>query len=130
MRTCLPWEEVRAVLPPFAIGEHLWSQAFMNGKVHWIGYKRNRASSCSYRTSICCFVLLFDMGNDVFSKLQLPESLVYVVPLNLMVALMGESLSVLLYDEYLRSKVCTIWIMKEYGVVESWSKLCTIDLGG
>ncbi|KAM7503215.1 hypothetical protein LguiB_002119 [Lonicera macranthoides] len=126
----LPWEEVRGVLPPFGIGEHLWSRAFMNGKVHWIGYKQNCSSSCSYRASICCFVLLFDMGNDVFSELQLPESLVYVVPLNLTVALMGESLSVLQCDEYLHSRVCTVWIMKEYGIVESWSKLCTIDLGG
>ncbi|KAM7497892.1 hypothetical protein LguiA_022306 [Lonicera macranthoides] len=126
----LPWEEVRGVLPPFGIGEHLWSRAFMNGKAYWIGYKQNRSSSCSYRMSICCFVLLFDMGNNVFSDLQLPETLVEVFPLKLVVALVGKSLSVLQYDEYLGSKVCTVWIMKEYGVVESWHKLCTIDLGG
>ncbi|XP_065632121.1 uncharacterized protein LOC136061359 [Quercus suber] len=44
-------------------------------------------------------------------------------------SVIGGSLSLLFYDDwFLRSNCCAIWVMKEYGVVDSWTKLFTIDL--
>ncbi|KAM7497893.1 hypothetical protein LguiA_022307 [Lonicera macranthoides] len=110
-------------LGPFGIGEHFWSQVFMNGKVRWVAYRRIRSSS------VCCFVLLFDMKNEMFSEMELPESLVQEFPLNILVALSGESLSVLQYDKCLKNNTYTAWVMTQYASVGSWSKLSSIDLG-
>ncbi|KAM7503209.1 hypothetical protein LguiB_002113 [Lonicera macranthoides] len=118
----LCWDQVRGGLPTFGVGEHFWTQVYMKGKVHWVGYRRIRPSS------VCCFILLFDMEREVFSEMELPESLVRGYPLSISVALLGESLSVLQYDKCVHSKGCTIWIMKEYGSVGSWSKLYSINL--
>ena len=38
------------------------------------------------------------------------------------------SLSVVCYEPLHRS--CSIWVMKKYGVVKTWSKLFTVDLCG
>ncbi|KAM7503210.1 hypothetical protein LguiB_002114 [Lonicera macranthoides] len=120
----LSWDQVRGGLPPFLfIGEYSETQVFMNGKVHWIGYRRIHPSD------VCCFVLLFDMKREVFSDMELPESLVHKTPLSMSVALLGESFSVMEWNMCVQLKGCTIWIMKEYGSVWSCSKLYSVDLG-
>ncbi|KAM7497889.1 hypothetical protein LguiA_022303 [Lonicera macranthoides] len=121
----LSWDQIRGGLPPFlCMGEYFRTQVFMNGQVHWIGYRRIRPSG------VCCFLLLFDMRREVFSEMELPESLVHETPLSISVALLGESLSVMECNICVQLKGCTIWIMKEYGSVWSWSKLYSIiDLG-
>ncbi|KAL7255923.1 hypothetical protein ACSBR1_009954 [Camellia fascicularis] len=48
----------------------------------------------------------------------------------MLTAIVGESLSVLQYDSSIYRKSCTVWVMKEYGVVGCWSKQYTIDLDG
>ncbi|KAG5544934.1 hypothetical protein RHGRI_017407 [Rhododendron griersonianum] len=60
----------------------------------------------------------------------MPGSLVHEFPSNMMVSVMDECLSVLVYDKRAYSKQCTVWVMKEYGVAESWSKQYEIDLDG
>lgn len=103
---------------------YFWSQAYLNGKVHWVSYKLIDLVTRG------CFVLLFDLGNEVFGEIELPLSLVHQFPRNMLTAIVGESLSVLQYDSQIYSKSCTVWVMKEYGVVGSWSKQYTIDLDG
>lgn len=103
---------------------YFWSQAYLNGKVHWVSYKLIDPVTRG------CFVLLFDLGNEVFGEIELPLSLVHQFPGDMLTAIVGESLSVLQYDSQIYSKSCTVWVMKEYGVVGSWSKQYTIDLDG
>ena len=43
----------------------------------------------------------------------------------------GGSLSLLCHDTLLNTmKCCSIWVMKEYGVVDSWTKQFTVNLDG
>ncbi|KAI8551283.1 hypothetical protein RHMOL_Rhmol06G0173400 [Rhododendron molle] len=96
----------------------------VNGNVHWVGYKRVSPVTRG------CFVVVFDLGGEVFGEVELPGSLVHEFPSNMMVSVMDECLSVLVYDKRAYSKQCTVWVMKEYGVAESWSKQYEIDLDG
>ena len=34
------WRDFKGFVPEFAINEYFWSQAYKNGKVHWVAYKR------------------------------------------------------------------------------------------
>ncbi|CAL5406765.1 unnamed protein product [Camellia sinensis] len=118
------WRDFDGVVPRFGLVNYFWSQAYLNGKVHWVSYKlidpvtRGR------------FVLFFYLGNEVFREIELPLSLVHQFPRNMLTAIVGESLSALQYDSLIYSKSCTLWVMKKYGVVGSWSKQYTIDLDG
>lgn len=118
------WRDFEGFVPEFGITEYFWSQVCVNGNVHWVGYKRVSLVTRG------CFVVVFDLGGEVFGEMELPGSLVHEFPSNMMVSVMDECLSVLVYDKRAFSKQCTVWVMKEYGVAESWSKQYEIDLDG
>ncbi|KAK9285632.1 hypothetical protein L1049_024829 [Liquidambar formosana] len=61
-----------------------------------------------------------------FGEMMLPTSLVHVFGVS--IAVYGESLVLLHYDVHLFDCCCCIWMMKEYGVVESWTKQFRIDI--
>nr|XP_009617142.1 F-box/kelch-repeat protein At3g06240-like [Nicotiana tomentosiformis] len=73
-------------------------------------------------------ILAFDLSDEIFVELQLPECLVIGLPMNLNTAEFGESLAIYHYDKCAWTWICSIWVMKEYGVVESWSKEYNIVL--
>ncbi|KAI7979849.1 F-box/kelch-repeat protein [Camellia lanceoleosa] len=106
------WRDFDGVVPRFGMVNYFWSQAYLNGKVHWVSYK------------------LIDPVTCVFGEIELPVSLVHQFPRNMLTAIVGELLSVLQYDSPIYNKSCTVWVIKEYGVVGSWSKQYTIDLDG
>ncbi|KAK2965359.1 hypothetical protein RJ640_013822 [Escallonia rubra] len=115
------WRSFAAGAPPYGIYEHTWSQAFVNGAVHWIGYDPCVANGD------CSLIVSFDVGDEVFKGVRLPDCLVKC----------GYDLAVSKYEELLsvmqmvyRSKRarCCVWVMKEYGVEDSWTKLYTVDL--
>ncbi|CAL5336673.1 unnamed protein product [Camellia sinensis] len=92
------WREIdSAAAPPYYIVEFMWSQAFVNGAVHWVAYDPSVVGG------FCNLIVSFDMVSEAFSEMMLPE--------------MG------------RSSCCT-WVMKEYGVAESSTKLFSINLPG
>ncbi|XP_059642611.1 F-box protein CPR1-like [Cornus florida] len=94
-------------------------QAFVNGIVHWAGANLDAASDIS--------ILTFDMSSEVFCKMKPPPA-----PPNgwvgarMAVSVLRESLCLGHFD-FLVSKV-SIWVMKEYGVVESWTKSFSFDV--
>ncbi|GFS45486.1 hypothetical protein Acr_00g0096370 [Actinidia rufa] len=51
-------------------------------------------------------------------------------PINMSAAVFGGSLTILQYDSRIWASSCSIWVMKEYGIVESWSNQFNINLGG
>lgn len=103
-------------------------QAYVNGATHWI------ARCC---TDFCDWIVLFDMSNDVFRKMMLPVSLVNddddgALRSKDLVVFM-DSLALIACDFSRAEPKCCVWVMKEYGVEESWSKhLCfdSQDFGG
>ncbi|XP_059641587.1 uncharacterized protein LOC132283619 [Cornus florida] len=114
------WRRICGVGPHHHIRCTLLSQAFVNGAVHWFGCDKVAASDIS--------ILTFDMSSEVFCEMKLPTGLEneWVVA-HLAVSVLRESLCPCHFDS-LVSKV-SIWVMKEYGVVQSRTKLFTFDLG-
>ncbi|KAI8011302.1 F-box protein CPR1 [Camellia lanceoleosa] len=118
------WREIdSAAAPPYYIVEFMWSQAFMNGAVHWVAYDPSVVGG--FRN----LIVSFDMVSEAFSEMMLPPALAGQRSTCLSIKLFGESLAVFCGAEMGRSSCC-IWVMKEYGVAESWTKLFSIILPG
>lgn len=101
----------------YCIAKHT-QQAFLNGAVHWIGYNP-KVSVGVFRNSI----VLFNMKTESFGTMMVPGS-VELEP-RLSVTLVGESLSLINTSCFTFSA----WVMKKYGVVNSWTKIFEIKLG-
>ncbi|KAI8029618.1 F-box/kelch-repeat protein [Camellia lanceoleosa] len=120
------WRDVKTTVP-YCATENFWTQAFLNGSVHWVAYKltvKNRDRS------FWSLIMSFDMGSEEFGDLRIPEILVSMSPMNMFAAVFGDSLSIFHYDKRMWTNNCSISVMKEYGVAESWSNLFNIDLEG
>ncbi|KAA8539099.1 hypothetical protein F0562_025791 [Nyssa sinensis] len=90
-------------------------KAMVNGSVHWL------ASKESYRQSI----LSFDMVDKVFREIMFSD---YMHPdCNYSLGSLHECLSIFA-NIYAKEGGLEVWVMKEYGVVESWSKQYVIRL--
>ncbi|OIW08151.1 hypothetical protein TanjilG_06694 [Lupinus angustifolius] len=89
------------------------TQCFLHGNVHWV-------VSPSYATK--SYVLIFNMVQEKFKRMGFPPNLVFdaLCTLQLKVTVIQGYLSV--FD------CCGIWMMREYGVAESWTKMFTLNL--
>nr|XP_028955229.1 F-box/kelch-repeat protein At3g06240-like [Malus domestica] len=95
--------------------------AFVNGAIHWDGWRRltNGGSEC--------FILAFDVGSDSFRSMVTPKDFRKLCSEHLCISGYGKSiaLSYSCYTEIIEPRL-DIWVMKEYGVEESWTKLITL----
>ncbi|CAN6559014.1 unnamed protein product [Malus baccata var. baccata] len=91
--------------------------AFVNGAIHWIG-ERNLAGGV-----VECFILAFDVGSDSFHRIMVPKNSRSSKPYQLSISGYGKSIA--LFRQYfeLVDPYVEIWVMKEYGMEESWTKL-------
>ena len=104
----------------FQYGWHT-AVAFINGAVHF-------QVSCTDGLKVCPFVLSFDFS-EVFHRIALPKAKVRAGNKFRIYGFRG-SLS-LVFNELVGNKRCySIWVMKEYGIVKSWTELFTVDLSG
>ncbi|WCJ17829.1 F-box family protein [Euphorbia peplus] len=115
--------------PHYIISE-LSLQVYLNGAVHWIGY-----NPCEVNEFRDLSMVLFDMSREVFNEMRLPESICGLSVLDLSVFSSRNLLSLMQYNRDSRSQwvqygSCSIWMMKEYGDVGSWSKFFAIDMRG
>ncbi|XP_062176178.1 F-box/kelch-repeat protein At3g06240-like [Alnus glutinosa] len=104
-------------------------QAFVNGACHWVGYSSFMESE--YPEVV---VVLFDMCDEELRVMKLPDRLTcmdtdYIVHVRL-----GNSGGLLCLMEHNPRKNVywnwNIWLMKEYGIVESWTKQFAVDVNG
>uniref|UniRef100_A0A2N9H529 F-box domain-containing protein n=1 Tax=Fagus sylvatica TaxID=28930 RepID=A0A2N9H529_FAGSY len=100
-----------------------WLQpaASLNGAVHFAATDMDNANSS--------FVLSFDLGDEVFRIISVPNGIFGDVVQTLV---HRGSLSLLCNhnNEFRTNKFCSVWVMKEYGVVDSWTKQFTVDFNG
>ncbi|CAL5442270.1 unnamed protein product [Camellia sinensis] len=75
-------------------------------------------------------ILSFDLSDEVFQTMMLPNGMVGVSTEEMWTSVFGGLLSLLCYEDAAPNQYCSIWIMKEYGVVDSWCKQFTVDLSG
>nr|XP_023882205.1 F-box/kelch-repeat protein At3g06240-like [Quercus suber] len=86
---------------------------FVSGALHWLGYVGARHY----------VILSFDVSNDKFEEIALPDGKLAFVTLD---HLRFDHVNEGEYNDFMRSRTphsCFIWVMGEYGVHESWTKL-------
>ncbi|KAL4379122.1 hypothetical protein GQ457_02G032520 [Hibiscus cannabinus] len=109
---------VRAVQPNYVFRRQT-SLPFVNGAVHWLGNCKRNGGGYSH------VILGFDMSVEKFFEINLPENLIDLCHADLTIMKYGESsIAVSRYQAY--AKLHDLWVMKEYGLVESWTKVLTL----
>ena len=85
--------------------------AFANGALHWIALRNDNKQ----------FVLVFDLGDEVFRQILLSELPSYTGRMVWThVSVYGNSIAG--FQRTVGSGQINIWVMKEYGVASSWTK--------
>ncbi|OMO88931.1 hypothetical protein COLO4_20026 [Corchorus olitorius] len=107
------WRHLGTV--PYHVHSQQKSQARINGKLlHWVSWMKNRRST---------IIISFDMETEKFHEIPLPDccssSNKPTEGFDQVVVIRG-CLSAVRYGN--DSEELEIWVMKEYGVKESWSK--------
>ena len=90
-------------------------QTFINGALHWVAFRFSD-------NNIHNFVLVFDLGEEVFHEILLPDFRGHR-------GLMSGSISVYRNSIAFFQKgndFLHIWAMKEYGVGSSWTKVFSL----
>ncbi|PIA34622.1 hypothetical protein AQUCO_03700127v1 [Aquilegia coerulea] len=87
------------------------SSVLVNGALHWFGAKTG--------TIVYDVIVSFDLKDEVFQHIPSPKGVRFKYPYSRQIGHMGGLLSFFssLANEYLH-----IWVMKEYGLAESWTK--------
>ncbi|KAH7860338.1 hypothetical protein Vadar_012305 [Vaccinium darrowii] len=94
----------------------------MNGAFHWVPSEKQNKDTFQN------LVAAFDMGNEVLREIMVPNDLVKIDVLQLSISVLGTSLALIQYEKILLSDHCWAWVMKDYGMTESWGRLYTIDM--
>ncbi|KAG4983856.1 hypothetical protein JHK87_028605 [Glycine soja] len=97
---------------------------FEDGLVHWVA-KRDVTHSWYY------FLLTFRLEDEMFGEVMLPGSLAHVSSVAVVVKVVGGGNGKTLTVYHVSACYpcsCEIWVMKEYGVVESWNKVFSFSM--
>lgn len=72
----------------------------------------------------------FDVGSELFREIMIPVSIKYSFMLETHVSVSGDGNSLALFSTYKRHRddgdLVDIWVMKDYRVEKSWTKLITL----
>jgi F-box interacting protein len=115
------------------------NQAIVNGVIHWLLNRRdeidtemssNRWSPLMLYNDV--FVLAFHLSNDSFGEIRPPECFddtTKVVTCRT-ISVFKDLLSFNVFEggPYSRRYNCEIWVMEQYGVRESWTRLYQIEM--
>ena len=122
------WRKVEISLGSKVVVSHIEPYPFplfFSGALHWIAYHSEGEVEFLYPTMI----LSFDVDNEKFGEMALPagdklsEHSLFVFKGNLAFISCGYPEN----DDDLQSdSQCFIWVMRDYGVDESWNKLFSI----
>nr|XP_023883770.1 F-box protein CPR1-like isoform X2 [Quercus suber] len=108
------WRMVSA-LPPIAVARDSDSKAFVNGALHWVALRKTR-------NELLFFVMVFDLGEEVFHEIALPKSSDYWSGIS--ISAYGNSLA--LFQRGYSIPCLNIWVMKDYADASSWTKIITL----
>ncbi|KAL3753203.1 hypothetical protein ACJRO7_000578 [Eucalyptus globulus] len=112
-RNC--WKQLGNIFPP-SLTQHLGNQVIFENFICWCPCFRPGHEKIT-------LLILFDVVQDAFHKIALPD----MMPLGeKLISLLDGCLSVIAHN--LSTEYYEVWIMKEFGVCESWTKLYTIGV--
>ncbi|XP_075645631.1 F-box/kelch-repeat protein At3g06240-like [Castanea sativa] len=95
---------------------------YFNGVNHWLGFFDNGHINELGQNCDCEIILSFDMSREVFRIMRLPDE---VMQRNKLFSVFNDCLAFVIYKNYTMSmteKYFDIWVMREYGVEDSWTK--------
>ncbi|KAF8011774.1 hypothetical protein BT93_I0037 [Corymbia citriodora subsp. variegata] len=106
---------------------------FLNGNLHWSALKFDVPWAESKYESI----VSFDVAGEVFDEMPLPEEIIRMDNGNLSVylAVLQDSLAVFVnlvkaIGQPGPDSICSVWVMRDYGMPESWTKLYSFEACG
>ncbi|KAH7574836.1 hypothetical protein ACOSP7_005883 [Xanthoceras sorbifolium] len=99
---------------------HLDHPVFLNGFVHWCAQV-----SCYLDSKRPWLIVSFDFANEVFQKIMLPDNLSLDDGAKFLNVVNGRLCVFAAADQ--KFSAYELWVMMEYGIVESWSRICTIE---
>ncbi|XP_065618753.1 F-box protein CPR1 [Quercus suber] len=108
------WRMVTA-LPPVGAARDSYSNAFVNGALHWVALRKTRNEPLF-------FVMVFDLGEEVFREIALPKPSDHWVSVS--ISTYGNSLA--LRQFFFHGLRFSIWVMKDYADASSWTKIITL----
>jgi F-box interacting protein len=120
LNTC-SWRAIAAPAPSYIVNERCLS-VFVNGASHWVAHTPPEEGT--FRNVI----VAFDMVDEVFHEIPVPDCFVGKLYLNMTVAVLDGLLCLVPFNERMEEQSFSIWIMKEYGIGESWTKLFNIHI--
>ncbi|KAK3025744.1 hypothetical protein RJ639_040436 [Escallonia herrerae] len=108
------WREIDAVVP------YVWyfpcSELLFNGHFHWWAVDEDHGGES---------MLSFHVSTEVFQQIRLPSVCAAPDGNERAFLVLSESIALVLFNPSERTSF-DIWLMTEYGVAESWTKLFTI----
>ncbi|PQP99726.1 F-box protein CPR30 [Prunus yedoensis var. nudiflora] len=101
------------------------SSVFFNGVLHWPVF-------CKTNGDLYYFILTFHLGKEVFRKMPMPKIIKWKFDLGMQLSVSDNRKSIALFtmDNRFEDSFLEIWVMKEYGIKESWTKLITLGPEG
>ncbi|KAM4105678.1 hypothetical protein ACB094_04G010100 [Castanea mollissima] len=109
------WRMLRVDLAPICAFCHHEPHAFINGALHWVATRVTN-------NKFLYFILVFDLGDEVFRHEILPPE---PIGPTAFVSVYKDSIA-LIQKDYNRK--LHIWVMKEYGVESSWTKVLSLNI--
>ncbi|OMP07501.1 hypothetical protein COLO4_07286 [Corchorus olitorius] len=92
-------------------------------RVHWIAYEKNTSGGGRN------WVVLFDMEDEKFRKMKIPQLVDSANPMNVFISVTRGVLTVCNYYSLVADdRYCDIWEKTQYGDVKSWTKLYTVGI--
>ena len=115
----------RFVIPDSLSGSSIWvisesPSLFFKGALHFL------ALASTQNDIFNRFILTFDVDEEIFHEIMLPPNYLsekYVRHTKCLTVFKGLLALIVFNCETEQSDICHIWAMREYGVVESWTKI-------
>ncbi|XP_075643146.1 F-box/kelch-repeat protein At3g06240-like [Castanea sativa] len=94
----------------------------VNGALHWVSNVVEGEKNCRSR-----MIMAFDVNSERFRELALPDGSVDENTFQTFLALFKGKLALIAWEHSEQPGTqYSVWVMKEYGVVESWNKLFVV----
>ncbi|XP_028779076.1 F-box/kelch-repeat protein At3g23880-like [Neltuma alba] len=111
------WKKVSSKVPPFLVVEKTSQTMFLNDAIHWL--VRIRKGNDVYYT-----ILSFDVVKETLSELMLGHCLKETLAdINILPGLVDLLAISTFYLGTSHQTFFSVWVMKKYGVVESWTEM-------
>ncbi|XP_073313832.1 F-box/kelch-repeat protein At3g06240-like [Primulina huaijiensis] len=109
------WRNIGQVVPCF-MPKNWCSNAFVHGVVHWMAYRRPQ-----FDGHLNC-IMGFDVVEDIFTLMELPQNLgPNCKELRLSPLVNEKSLSLFVSHRENMGESWDVWLMNDYGNVDSWT---------